>query len=294
MFSRVAYRWKLGSYYKVSWCERHRWGLLFLLMFLISINACDNAAQQGSEQSFSQVPLDRPAEMIQAPEPQNQSSQIPSESDQGIPEPQILSEVNLRPDMPVEWSSPLVISSLFGATSNSLVNLDSPIYVSWSTAISGGMETNAFFVDLYLDGVVVERWNTSQFNTKGVYTVRDWDSLTDRKTLKPGTHTLAIIVDSTNLIHENNELDNRYYVEFEVQETGRTDQTLPQAPERLPNLIPFVPEDWETAVQIATSRGASSDVWINEGESLQIAFKNEGISSIDGFFFIYLLNIARV
>ena len=288
MSSRMAYQWKLGDACKAFRYVRRRWDLLLLVTLLVSLNACQTAAHEISEQSMSQVSLDRPAEISQAPEPQNDFNQILTESGQSIPEPQIVSEINIRPDIPIEWSSPLVISPLFGATSIALVDLDSPIYVSWSISILGNMGGDHFFVDLYLDGVVVERWNTSEFNTRGTYTVRDWDSLKDRKLLKPGKHTLAIVVDSTNLVNENNELDNRYYVEFEVQQTGSTDQTLSQISDRLPNLVPFVPKEWETAVQIATSRGVSSDIWVHEGESLQIAFKNNGISSVNEFFFIYL------
>ena len=98
---------------------------------------------------------------------------------------------------------------------NTAQAVGSTTYVSWAVANKGDVAVNElFFVDLLFDGVAVARWSGIRLDTVSLSVITDWDSLEDVVRLTPGDHTLKLIVDPTNLIHETDETDNE--IEFPI------------------------------------------------------------------------------
>ena len=215
--------------------------------------------------------------------------QLPTAPVDPQPSPVLIHGPNLQPGLPAGWSSSLVVSPSPDAFSNAFVGPESPVYVSWAVSDVGSSPTSEqFFVDLYLDGIVVERWTAGGLEADEPRVLRDWDELPLRARLAPGEHVLELVVDSTDLIREENETDNSYLLTFEWPRRGVPRQVSFIAPARLPNLVPFTPEGWAAPMQVLGSNGVTDNISPEGATRLRVAFKNEGLSSIDRFFLAYL------
>ena len=77
-----------------------------------------------------------------------------------------------------------------------------------------------YFVDLYFDDVVINRWTGITLARGGGASLIDWTNLSANVIPTPGVHVLKLVLDSTNLIEEADETDNTYELEV-VWEEGR-------------------------------------------------------------------------
>ncbi len=187
---------------------------------------------------------------------------------------------NLRPTIPEGWRSPLVIAFSADAPASTILRSDGPVYVSWAMINDGLAPASRFFVDLYLDGVPVERWSAQELVRADDIIVQGWSDLLVRARLTPGEHELRVVVDSTNLVSESDESDNSHTLTFNWPQ-GSESARPPTAPSRLPNLAPFTPPGWSSPIRIAEPSGG-------EALTVEVAYRNEGLSSIGQLVQVYL------
>ena len=143
----------------------------------------------------------------------------------------------------------MVASNGPGTRRNTVLSVDDVTLISWAIGNDGPYTVNdSFYVDLYFDGVVVERWTSAGMATNLFASITGWTGLADLVRLTPGIHKLKLVVDSTGLIAETDETDNTFEGEF----TWGGDPPALPAVTRLPDLAPFAPEDWSGPI-VATS-----------------------------------------
>ena len=197
------------------------------------------------------------------------------------PDPQSPAISNLHPEGPSDWAAPLIISGTPGQSSPTAVSLPNPVYVSWAIANAGPESpSESYAVDLYVDGVMAERWRGSGFEPSSYRLIDDWDSLTNAVRLTPGNHTFTLIVDPLNEVPETNETDNVYTVEVDI---GGLSPAQPAAT-RIPDLAVFTPEGWEAPLVLTSynDRTVNGPLSVDVETYLRHAFKNEGASSVLG------------
>jgi len=116
---------------------------------------------------------------------------------------------NLRPYQPEGWSDAIVVSTRQGDNLNARrLTASDPIYVDFAVINAGGSPvTVPFRIDLYLDGVLWDRFDAPAPLGPRAYRFRE-DYLIRR--LSPGTHTLRIVADGGGTVPENDESDNDY------------------------------------------------------------------------------------
>ncbi|MCY4527615.1 MAG: hypothetical protein OXD46_01105, partial [Chloroflexi bacterium] len=144
------------------------------------------------------------------------------------------SGVNLVPDTPEGWSGSVVVADATSMQSTTPQTVGKDTFVSWGLRNSGDMPLEErYFVDLYFDDVVVNRWTGISLATGGPATLIDWPHLSNSIDLTPGVHVLKLVLDSTNLIAESDETDNTY----ELEVIWEADDTVPE-PERQVTRLP--------------------------------------------------------
>ena len=232
-------------------------------------------------QTPSSVPPPQAFEATPAPSTTENPSQLAPVPATATPEPPPVA--SLQPRAPDGWDAPLVVAATPGARSSSALTTEGPLYVSWAIEnVGSDPAATGFSVDLLLDGVPVERWGVDDLQAGESRSVVDWDVLTSRALLSPGTHNLSLAVDPTGLVQPLTATGKRYSVDFEVPAplVSRDVQVL--VPERQPNLAVNVPDGWDEPIRVVSGAFAGA------GPDLQISFKNAGLSSIPDFFQVYL------
>ena len=155
-------------------------------------------------------------------------------------------------------------------------------YISWAINNTGPNTLNSlFYVDLYFDGVVVERWGNQGLSTNFFSFVDGWNELRSRVRVHSGLHTLKLVVDSTNLVPERNENDNVFERVYVWEPTGLAAPDPTPVPTRLPDLVPFVPDGWSGPV-IATSYPESfvdGPLSVSTPSYIRYSMHNAGLSS---------------
>ena len=196
---------------------------------------------------------------------------------------------NIRYFIPSDWNQALVISSSPDPSSPSSSSMIENYYISWSIVRDGELLlTTEFFVDLYLDGTFLERWKVDTLNPGIPKIMSGWDEILYRTNLSAGEHQLKLVIDSTDLILEEDESDNIVLTNFSVSQDSPSIGEPTIALDRLPNLIPFTPPGWQNPIRVVNKQGVSNGFAIGEELEIQVAFKNSGLSSVDRNFLAYL------
>jgi hypothetical protein len=129
---------------------------------------------------------------------------------------------NLIPYQPPGWPDKIVLSKTAGTSINtSSFAPGDTVYVDWALANSGNASANSlFYIDLLVDGVPYAGWYVDPPFAAG-----SWGYVSDYPLtgLGVGTHTITILVDSTNAVAESNESDNQYTRTIHVGSQSRHD-----------------------------------------------------------------------
>lgn len=198
-------------------------------------------------------------------------------------------DVSLQPTALDGWSSSLIVSSTPNATESSEIQRDGAIYVSWAMTNDGTDSANRpFSIDLLLDGIPVERWTSKGLFVDEVQSVRDWDVLPSRTRLTPGQHELTLVVDSTGYVQSINSTHNSVTVTFDWPSSGPPSNAEQISPERLPNLSPFKPNDWDIPINITGLPDEEGNLTYPRDPRIQLAYNNSGLSSINRLFLVYM------
>ena len=168
-----------------------------------------------------------------------------------------------------------------GSTTTQRVGEDT--FVSWGIRNAGDVPLEErYFVDLYFDDVVINRWTGISLAREGSAALIDWANLSANVIPTPGVHVLKLVLDSTNLVAETDETDNTYELEV-VWEAGEPVPAPERPVTRLPDLAvaqlrgvsdlivasPYAEdvEDWPLSVDLPAY--------------VVSAIQNRGLSSVD-------------
>ena len=171
------------------------------------------------------------------------------------------------------------------------LSLDGGTYVSWAITNTGPNTINyLFYVDLYLDGVMVERWSSRGMSVNYFSSIVDWDGFGERVGLQPGTHTLKLVVDSTDLVPETDESDNEFERELTWAPASPGAAASTPVPIRLPDLVPYAPEGWGSPLVGSSYSGDTVDgpLSIDVRSYIRFGVRNEGLTSTREVVWIYL------
>ena len=73
------------------------------------------------------------------------------------------------------------------------LSIDGTTYISWAVINNSRNSIDyTFFVDVYLNDVLVERWQSTGLGANQLISVTDWEGLSTRMRLQPGAHILKL------------------------------------------------------------------------------------------------------
>ena len=270
----------------------------YLLLLIIAVSALLATACPGPEAAPTDTPEPSPSPLpsptlaptatpTPAPTPTPPPTPIPTLA----PTPARKANVNVAPFTPVGWRLPLVAAGAPGPRSDAPLSVDGDTYLSWAVINASPNSIDyPFFIDVYLDDVLVERWTTSNLEANLFISLTDWDELPRRLSLRPGTHTLKLVVDSTNLVPETDESDNVYELEYTWLPSDIPSPEPTALPGKLPDLAPSVPLGWGDSL-IATSYvgdAADGPLSVDVPTYIRYGFRNTGLASIREHVTVYL------
>lgn len=118
----------------------------------------------------------------------------------------VVCAVNILPKIPNGWSAPLMLATTPGAADSSTVFYDTdPIYLSYAAYNEGTVASRLFKIDLYVDGVLFDRFETISKTPAGAYEMlRDYPL----GRLPAGDHTIVVAIDANDELEETRETDN--------------------------------------------------------------------------------------
>jgi len=198
---------------------------------------------------------------------------------------------NIAPFTPENWVLPLVATGMSGPDKTTELSVDGTTYISWAVINDSSNSIDyTFFVDVYLNDVLVERWQSTGIGANQLISVTDWEALSTRVRLQPGTHTLKLVVDPTDLVPETNEFDNIYELEFTWEPSTNVPLMPTPAPTKLPDLIPSVPNGWSDSLIATSYSGDKMDgpLSVNAPTYISYGFQNQGLASFEGEIWAYL------
>jgi M6 family metalloprotease-like protein len=153
---------------------------------------------------------------------------------------------NVTRYQPTGWPAPIVVSRTQGnQTDDTFLQAADTLYVDWSIANLGAAATTANFdTSLFVDGVLKAVWYIPAPFASNFYTyVLDHNI----GSLGPGSHTLQIVADSSNVLAESDENDNQYTRTIVVHIGGG------------PNLRPNQPAGWSAPIVVSKVQGTNTD-----------------------------------
>ena len=184
-----------------------------------------------------------------------------------------------------------MVADTRGLRKSTALSAGAETYISWAVLNEGpGDIGETFFVDLYFDGVVVERWASRGMPVDTFGSIGDWDRLYTLVDVRPGAHTLKLVVDSTNLVRETDESDNEFERELTWEPPPGGLPAPTSIPNRLPDLVPFSPQGWGGQL-IATSYAGDTvegPLSVDVPTYVRSAIRNQGLSSTPGDVWTYI------
>ena len=166
--------------------------------------------------------------------------------------------------------------------SSTIQRVDRETFVSWGLGNAGDVAVvDTYFVDLYFDDVVVNRWTGISLEAEEIVALVDWPDLGATVVPTPGVHVIKVVVDSTNLIPETNEADNVFEVEV-VWEAGEPVAAPDRPVTRLPDLAIAQPRGMSDAM-VASPYANDTEDWqlsVDFPTYISSGIENRGLSSV--------------
>lgn len=193
--------------------------------------------------------------------------------------------------VPAGWPAAVVVHARQGV----YVPLAAPgserLYISWALTNTGVARIwGPFFVDLELDGLVVERWSVEGLEPAEMLRVADWPALGSELPLAPGEHHIRLRLDSTGLLAAAEVELKEVTTSFRWRGTPAHPAQTTVARERLPNLAPVAAGGWDAPI-VVYSRDADGTVrlpTVDLPTYVRIAYGNTGLSSLTQRFNVHL------
>ena len=262
------------------------------LLFIIAVCALLAAGCPGPQAAPTATPQPSPSPLptptlapTATPAPSPTPTPTPTPIPTLAPTPDKKANVNVAPFTPAGWRLPLVAAGAPGPRSDAPLSLDGDTYLSWAVInTSPNAIDYPFHIDVYLDDVLVERWTTNNLESNLFISLTDWDELPRRVNLLPGTHTLKLVVDSTNLVPETDESDNVYELEYAWLPSELPAPEPTPIPGKLPDLAPAIPVGWGDSLIATSYAGGAADgpLSVDVPTYIRYGFQNAGLASISG------------
>lgn len=205
-------------------------------------------------------------------------SPTPSPLPTRTPPPERVVRGNLVPYAPLGWPAPLFMNNLETSRKHEVSLEPEPIFISWAYENAGPEDVSTpHFVDLLVDGVLVERWSVISLSSGWFSETWAWGQLASRVLLTPGAHEFELVIDPLDQVGEPDETDNSYTVAVLV--TGDP----PDEPVgRLPDLVPFTPDGWTAPLVVTSYPGAttSSALSVDVTSLVLFSLANPGAVSV--------------
>ena len=267
--------------------------LLVIVASALLVTACTGSGA---------IPTDTPAPTPSAlptptPAPTAIASPTPAPSPTPTPIPTLAptpareANVNVAPFTQVGWRLPLVAAGAPGPRSDAELSVDGDTYLSWAVINNSPNSIDyPFFIDVYLDDILVERWTTNDLGANRYINLTDWDELPSRLRLRPGSHTLKLVADSTDLVPETDESDNVYELEYTWLPSESAVATPTLTPVKLPDLAPSTPDGWGGSLIATSYAGDRVDgpLSVDVPNYIRYGFQNLGLASISEHVTVYL------
>ena len=187
------------------------------------------------------------------------------------------------PDAPEGWSGSMVVADAPRMGSSTPQKVGEDTFVSWGVKNAGDVPlAERYFVDLYFDDVVVNRWTGISLASEELAALIDWTFLSANVVPTPGAHVLKLVLDSTNLVDETDETDNTYELEV-VWEAGDPVSEPERPVTRLPDLA-VAQLRGVSDVIVASPYAEDVEDWplsVDLPAYVVSAIENRGLSSVD-------------
>jgi len=175
-----------------------------------------------------------------------------------------------------------------GASDPGDLRTGSAAYLDWFFENDSPFPTETEFEShVYVDGVFVGSWVSTQAPPFQPFGIRDWDDLNNRVRLDRGDHVFKLIVDALDQIPEKDETDNVFERTFTW---GGESLTAPQPGARAVNLV-IEPafERFEPVVTAAVSgTGNSGPLTVDATTFITWGIGNIGLASTDATISIHI------
>ena len=270
----------------------------YLSFLIIVVSALLITACTGPGAIATDTPLPTPSPLsTPTPAPTAIASPTPTPSPTQTPIPTLAptpareANVNVAPFTQVGWRLPLVAAGAPGPRSDAVLSVDGDTYLSWAVINNSPNSIDyPFFIDVYLDDILVERWTTNDLGANQYINLTDWDELPSRLRLRPGAHTLKLVADSTDLVPETDESDNVYELEYTWLPSESAVATPTLTPVKLPDLAPSTPDGWGGSLIATSYAGDRVDGLLSVDVPTYIlyGFQNLGLASIPEHVTVYL------
>lgn len=218
-----------------------------------------------------------------APTPSPTPTASPTPSPTATPSPTLtpIPKINLRPVSPGAGQLPLSVHAQPGSTEPGDLRTGRIAYLDWFFENDSPFPTEGEFEShVYVDGVFVSKWISSQAPPFQTFGIRDWSELNDRVRLGRGEHVFKVIIDALDQIPESDESDNVFE---RTLMWGGEPLIFPDAAARSVNLVIAPAMDRSEAVVIAATAGSKSSgpVTVDATTFITWGAKNAGLASID-------------
>jgi hypothetical protein len=180
---------------------------------------------------------------------------------------------------PTGWDFPIVPSNVVGTnTVGPDLNDFQPTFVDWAVLNQGrATALPTFYTYLYQDGRPVAGWYVDSLPMNYYVYVED-----DTEWVTSGTHTLGLFTDSTNVVLESDETNNKYFRSWTWRHDTRT----------LPNLTYYTPTGWAFPIVPSNIKGTHTVGALNDYDSTYVDWavvNNGNIAAKPGFYtYLYL------
>jgi hypothetical protein len=168
-----------------------------------------------------------------------------------------------------------------GASDPGDLRTGSVAYLDWFFENDSPFPTETEFEShVYVDGVFVGSWVSTQAPPFQPFGIRDWDDLNNRVRLDRGDHVFSLIVDALDQIPEKDETDNVYERTFTW---GGEPLATPQPAARAVNLVIEPASDRLEPVVTAAVSGSGNSGPLTVDDTTFISWRagNHGLASTD-------------
>ena len=196
--------------------------------------------------------------------------------------------MNLRPVSAGAGQLPLFVHVDPNSTDPGALKTGGPVLLDWFLENASPFPTARDFVtDLFVDGIHVERWRSTQSPPFQKFGIRNWSGLNDQIRLGRGDHTFRLVVDALDQISETDETDNV----FEWTYTwGGDPLPVPESLARAVNLVPANPRNLSAPLVAAPVPGAYQSGLLSVLSPVFVSWgaQNIGLASTDADIAIHL------